>query len=204
MKSWFKNLNHLLLRLEDSKLGMLILFALAFTDAAVIPLPVTTIFLIVLLQNPKRSLQYILITVTATVSGAIAGYVIGHSVFIRPDGEFTRLVNFLFANIPGFSVEIYEKIRLLYLKWDFRIICIATVTPIPYALFSITSGIFGMNLFVFILTTLICQTIKHFVIFIFVLKIRPKLKNLLSINWKHAVAIVTISILLAIVFSSFA
>ena len=129
----------------------------------------------------------------------MAGYTIGHFAWIKPDGEFTGFVQFLFNNIPGFSLAAYENVRTLYSTWNFWILSGATVTPLPYGMFSVTSGAFNINIVMFFLTTLICQGIKYLFLAFFIMKIGPKVRKLKEIDWKP-VAII-ISVCIAIIFA---
>jgi membrane protein YqaA with SNARE-associated domain len=200
MKNWFKNLYKWSLQLANTKWGIWVLFLFAFADASIIPLPVTTFFLVLIVLNTKRIFKYSLIVVLGTLTGALAGYATGHFAWINPQGEYTGLVQFLFNHIPGFSEDTYNKINLMYSKWDFWILCGAATTPVPYGFFSISSGVFNINIFAFSLATLISQGIKYFVLALVTIKLSPKAKKLMEFNWKPVaiIGIVCITILIVV------
>jgi len=199
MKDRFRNIYTLITKSADTKWGLFALFLCAFVDASFLPLPVTTFFLLLILLNSARKIEYLLSVLIGTLSGAMAGYTIGHFAWIKPDGEFTGFVQFLFNNIPGFSLAAYENVRTLYSTWNFWILSGATVTPLPYGMFSVTSGAFNINIVMFFLTTLICQGIKYLFLAFFIMKIGPKVRKLKEIDWKP-VAII-ISVCIAIIFA---
>jgi membrane protein YqaA with SNARE-associated domain len=202
MKDWFKKVNNWIVYLANTKWGTFALFICAFADASFLPLPVTTFFLVLILLNRRKLYKYILFVVLGTVTGALSGYTIGHYAWVKPDGEFTGVVQFLFNNIPGFSLAVYEKVQILYTKWDFWILSGATVTPLPYGMFSVTSGAFNINIFIFFVTTLISQAIKYLFLAFFTVIIGPKIRKLSEIDWKPVAIIIPVFIVIIILLTS--
>jgi len=203
MKNWFARLNLSITDLATTKWGTLILFFSALADAAVFPLPVTTFFIFLILLNNRMTFKYILIVVMGIMSGAFAGYSIGRFLWIKPDGEFTAVVQFLFHNIPGFSYEIYQKVHSLFIKWNIWILCAATTTPLPYGMFSIASGAFQINIFSFFIATFLSQGIKFIFLGILTSKMGPKIRKMLEFNLKPIVIISTACILILFAVSKF-
>jgi membrane protein YqaA with SNARE-associated domain len=202
MKDWFKKVNIWIAYLANTKWGTFALFIFAFADASFLPLPVTTFFLVLILLNRRKLYKYILFVVLGTITGALAGYTIGHYAWVKPDGEFTGVVQFLFNNIPGFSLAVYEKVQTLYTKWDFWILSGATVTPLPYGMFSVTSGAFNINIFIFFVTTLISQVIKYVFLAFFTVIIGPKIRKLSELDWKPVAIIIPVLIVIIILLTS--
>ena len=202
MRDWFKKVNNWITYLANTKWGTFALYICAFADASFLPLPVTTFFLVLILLNRRKLYKYILFVVLGTVTGALAGYTIGHYAWVKPDGEFTGIVQFLFNNIPGFSLAVYEKVQTLYTKWDFWILSGATVTPLPYGMFSVTSGAFNINIFIFFVTTLISQVIKYVFLAFFTVIIGPKIRKLSELDWKPVAIIIPVFIVIIILLTS--
>jgi membrane protein YqaA with SNARE-associated domain len=202
MKNWLKRLHIWITKLANTKWGTFALFICAFADASLLPLPVTTFFLILILLNNRMFFKYIFFVVLGTLTGALTGYLVGHFAWIKPDGEFTGVVQFLFNNIPGFSTTVYEKVRAMYVKWDFWILCVAAITPLPYGMFSVTSGVFDIHIVVFFLATLISQVIKYLFLTFFTIKIGPKIRKLMELNWKPVAIIISVCIAIIFVLSN--
>jgi membrane protein YqaA with SNARE-associated domain len=202
MKTWLARINLSITNLANTKWGTFTLFICAFADASFLPLPVTTFFLVLILLNRRKLYKYILFVVLGTVTGALSGYTIGHYAWVKPDGEFTRVVQFLFNNIPGFSLAVYEKVQTLYTKWDFWILSGATVTPLPYGMFSVTSGAFNINILIFFVTTLISQAIKYLFLAFFTVIIGPKFRKLSELDWKPVAIIIPVFIVIIILLTS--
>ena len=198
MKNWFKRLHVWSLQWANTKWGIWALVICAFADASFFGLPTPILFLALALLNIKKAYKYALFGTLGTLAGAIAGYSIGHFAWLNTNGEFTRLAQFLFNNIPGFSEAGYDKIHILYAKWDFWILFVAAALPLPFKIFSISSGVFDINLLIFCIATLISQGIKFFLLAILTIKLGPEVKKLFEFNWKPVAIIATATIAITI------
>jgi len=199
MKEVFRKLNIRILKWANTKWGVWALFLCAFADASIFGLPTPMLFLALALLNIKKVYRYALFGILGTLAGSVAGYSIGHFAWIDTNGEFTGLAQFMFNNIPGFSEAGYNKIHILYANWDFWILFIAAALPLPYKLFSISSGVFDINFLIFSFTTLISQGIKFFLLALLTVKLGPEVKKLIEFNWKPIAIIATASIAITIV-----
>lgn len=199
MKNWFKRLHAWSLQWANTKWGVWALFICAFADASFLGLPTPMLFLALALLNIRKTYMYALVGILGTLSGAIAGYSIGHFAWINTNGDLTRLAQFLLNNIPGFSEAGYDKIHILYAKWDFWILFVAAALPLPYKIFSISAGVFDINIFIFCVATLISQGLKFFLLSLLTIKLGPEVKKLLEFNWKPIAIVATACIAIAII-----
>src|SRR5450759_507113 len=199
MKRWLKRLNIWSLQWANTKWGALALFLCAFADASFFGLPTPVLFLALVLLNVTKAYWYVLIGTLGTLAGAIAGYSIGHFAWLNHEGQFTMVAQFLFNNIPGFSEAGYEKIQMLYEKWDYWILFVAAALPLPYKIFSISSGVFDVNLVIFCVVTFLSQGIKFFLLALLTIKLGPEVKKLFEYNWKRIVILATAGIAIAII-----
>ena len=175
------------------------MFIFTVADASFFPLPTSTFFLVLALMNTRKAFTYMIYAVLGTVIGALAGYFIGRLAWLKPDGEFTGLVKFLTSNIPGYSEVVYNRFHILYAKWDFWILFIASLTPLPYGIFSISSGIFDINIFIFFFATIISQGIRFLFLAMVTIKLGPGVKRLFVLNWKPIAIISSVFIIIAVV-----
>jgi membrane protein YqaA with SNARE-associated domain len=199
MKSWLKRLYIWSLQWANTKWGALALFICAFADASFFGLPTPVLFLALVLIDVTKAYRYALIGTLGTLAGAIAGYFIGHFAWLNHEGQFTMFAQFLFSNIPGFSEAGYEKIQLLYESWNYWILFVAAALPLPYKIFSISSGVFDVNLVIFCVVTLLSQGIKFFLLAFLTIKLGPEVKKLFEYKWKRLVIIATAGIAIAII-----
>jgi len=66
--------------------------------------------------------------------------------------------------VPGFTPEAFERVRVLYDRWDFLAIFIAGFTPVPYKVFTLTAGVFRISLPVFIVASTVSRSARFFLI----------------------------------------
>jgi membrane protein YqaA with SNARE-associated domain len=111
----------------------------------------------------------------------------------------TGIVQFLLNNIPGFSRDGYDQIQFLYEKWDFWILFIAAFLPLPYGIFSISAGLFDINIFIFILVTMIGQAIRFIFLALISGKMGRELNKLTERNWKPVAIISSVTVLIAVI-----
>jgi membrane protein YqaA with SNARE-associated domain len=199
MKDWFKRLHVWCLQWANTKWGVWALFLCAFADSSILGLPTPMFFLALALLNITKAYRYALFGTLGALCGSFAGYTIGHFAWLNSNGEFTGLAQFLFNHIPGFSEAGYNKIHNMFAKWNFWILFIASLLPLPYKIFSISSGVFDVNVFMFCIATLISQGIKFYLLALLTIKLGPEVKKLLEFNWKPIAIMATAGIAIAIV-----
>jgi membrane protein YqaA with SNARE-associated domain len=164
----------------QSPYGAIALFILAFAESVFFPIPPDVLLIALALGAAAKSFRYALICTAGSVAGAFVGYGIGHFAWLTSGGEFTAFANFFFNNIPGFTVALFNNIKALFLQWDFWIIFTAGFTPIPYKVFTITSGVFEINLFMFFIASLISRGARFFLIAYLIWKFGPGIKRFID------------------------
>ncbi len=182
-----------------TKWGAWALFLFAFADASFLPLPTPMFFITLTLLNITKAYRYALFATTGILLGSITGYSIGYFAWLNANGEFTGLAQYMFNTVPGFSEAVYKNIHVEFEKWDFGILFVASFLPVPFNLFSISSGVFGINLLMFCISTLIGQGIRFYLMAFLIVKLGPKVKKLLELKLKPVAILATIIIALAIV-----
>jgi membrane protein YqaA with SNARE-associated domain len=189
IKDWFKKIYFWCLQWSGTKWSVWALFICAFADASFLPLPTPMFFLSLALLNVKKVYKYALSATLGTFFGALGGYSIGHFAWLNMHGEFTGLAQFLFNNVPGFSVSLFISIQALFNQWNFWILFVASLIPLPYKIFSISSGVFDINVFIFSLATLASQGIKFYLLGLLIINIGPEVKKLFEFKLKYVVII---------------
>jgi membrane protein YqaA with SNARE-associated domain len=184
MKDWCSKLNINELSKSNTKLASWILFIFAFADASFLPLPISTIMILIILTNSSKAVRFLIFSVLGTMAGSVAGYTIGHFALLNAQGAPTGFSQLLFSHIPGFSGAAFNKIQILYTKWDFWILFAASFTPIPYSVFTLSSGAFGINTLIFVIATLLSQSLKFFILTYATVKLGEKVKMIFSFRFK--------------------
>ncbi len=114
----------------------------------------------------SKAFKYARNCTIASVIGGLFGYAIGMYLWYSNTGagEFSAIANFFFTHIPGFTIPLFEKIRILYKDWDFWIVFTAGFTPIPYKVFTITAGVCKINIFTFSLASIIGRAGRFYIV----------------------------------------
>jgi membrane protein YqaA with SNARE-associated domain len=194
-----KRINHWYFKWSATSYGPLMLFIAAFADSSFFPMPVVILFITLSLAKIENFYRYTVAVVAGTMAGAIGGWTIGHFLWLGRDSEYTRLALFVFDHIPGLSADLYEEIRILYGKWDLLILGSAIFTPIPFKYFTISAGVFNMNLIAFIVITLLSQGGRFILLALLIKKHGAKINELIHDYFKPVAILLTASIIIALI-----
>jgi len=164
----------------ETPYGPIALFILAFAEASFFPIPPDALLIALVLGAPKKAFRFALICTSASVIGALLGYAIGHFVWWGIDGEFSSFALFFYNNIPGFSQQIFYDVKKLYDEWNFWIIFTAGFTPIPYKVFTITSGAFDINITLFVIASVISRAGRFFLVAFLIWKFGDQIKSFID------------------------
>jgi membrane protein YqaA with SNARE-associated domain len=178
--NWLKKMYDWVLKWAETPYGPIALFILAFTESVFFPIPPDILLIALAMGSIKKSFRFALYCTIGSVAGAFVGYTVGHFAWIGSNGEFTVFANFFFNNIPGFSVDLFNSIKAMFNKWDFWVIFTAGFTPIPYKVFTITSGVFDINLLMFFIASLVSRGARFLLVAWLIWKFGPGIKRFLE------------------------
>jgi membrane protein YqaA with SNARE-associated domain len=198
MKRWYKKFYRWSQDSSNLKWGPWILLVAGIADASFFPLPVTSLLVAFSLLRRNNRLKYVLFLTAGILSGSVIAYLTGHFAWLDKNKEFTAVANFFIDNIPGFSVSAYDKIHSLFTRNGSWILLSATATPLPYGLFSISSGVFSCNIILFMLITLAGHATKYFALTFLTNRIKPSFRNYFSFLLRPVTIIPVAAVVIAI------
>ena len=137
--------------------GMPALVLLALAESSFFPIPPDPLLMALCLGAPNKSLRFGAAATVASVAGGLVGYGIGAL-------GWQTLGVFFFEWVPGITPEAFEGVRLHYERWDFWAIFVAGLTPIPYKVFTISAGVFGIGLPAFIVGSVAGRGLRLFAV----------------------------------------
>ncbi len=173
---WIRQVYDWVLGWADSPYGVHALFLLAFAEAVFFPVPPDVLLIALILGRTRKAFWFAGVTTAGSVLGAMVGYAIGYYVWENPSGEFTGFAMFFFNHVPGFTVELFDRISALFGKYNFWVIFVAGFTPIPYKVFTITGGVFQVHFAWFVLASVVSRASRFFVISMLIWKFGPGIK----------------------------
>ena len=170
--------------------GGIALFLIAFAESSFFPVPPDALLIALVLGAREKAFKYATACTTASITGALLGYTIGHFLWWTPSGTFTGVAYFFFDQVPGFTQEVFYRVQKLYEAYNFWIIFSAGFTPLPYKVFTISSGAFNINLPMFIIASVVSRGARFFLVSFLIWKFGPQIKifidryfNLLAITF---------------------
>lgn len=150
------------------------LFILAFAESSFFPVPPDVLLIPLVLGFRKKWLRLLLIITIASALGGAFGYFIGHKLWWSGtvpltmekinSTHFTGIANFFFKSIPGFSTELFKSMMVKYEMYGFWIVFTAGFTPIPYKVFTISSGAFNLNFYTFMFASVVSRGARFFLV----------------------------------------
>lgn len=147
---------------SESKWGGLALFLLALAESSFFPIPPDVLLIALALGAAKKSFRYATICLVGSILGAYIGYAIGFFCWQDISGEYTALAEWFFAHV--FSQESFIEVGSLFDKYNFWIVFTAGFTPLPYKLFTISGGLFHIDIVMFTIASIISRGLRFFLI----------------------------------------
>ncbi|MFC1747678.1 YqaA family protein [Pseudomonadota bacterium] len=150
----FSTLYELALRWAAHRHASWYLGGLSFAESSFFPIPPDVMLAPMTLAQREKAWRFATITTITSVLGGLLGYAIGMFAFdmIEPLlHEYNKWDKFQEA------VAAFEK-------WGVWVIFIAGFSPVPYKLFTICAGTFGMALFPFMIASLIGRGARFFLV----------------------------------------
>jgi membrane protein YqaA with SNARE-associated domain len=144
-----------LIVLAAGRNAMAALVAAAFAEASFFPLPPDLLLVPMVLARPRRAFLIAAVCTLASVAGGFLGYLIGYVLF---DAIGRPLLEFYGA------MDRYAALKAGFARWGVWIILIKGLTPIPYKLITIASGVARFDLVAFGLASLASRGLRFFLL----------------------------------------
>lgn len=152
---YIKQLYNWVLHWAETPYAVPALFILAFAESSFFPVPPDVLLIALAISIPRKSFKYAAICLVGSVLGGMLGYgigIYGYETLGKPVIEFYH------------GQEVMNAIKLKYDQWGFWGILFAAVTPIPYKVFTIASGVFKFDFLLFIVASVIGRSLRFFVV----------------------------------------
>ena len=169
--NFLKNIYIWTLKKAENKNAKWYLSLIAFAESSFFPIPPDILLIPMALASKARALFYAFICTFFSVLGGILGYAIGY-FFYNSVGinivEFYHLEN---------SFDVFGN---YYKEFGILIVLGAGITPFPYKFITIASGVFGLNIFLFIIISIIGRGLRFYLIAILLYFFGEKIKLIID------------------------
>ena len=162
----FKHLYEKSLKLARHKSSKFFLAAVSFTESSFFPIPPDVMIIPMVIAKKNDYLKIFLIATLFSVLGGLFGYFIG-SLFTEK--------SIILMEFYGYEEQVLELKNQLSNKGTIFSVWLGTLflagfTPLPFKIFTITSGIINFNIFIFFFICLIARGLRFFIVAYFSLK----------------------------------
>jgi len=131
------------------------LLIISFAESSFFPIPPDILLIPMILARPRDAFRLAAYCTLASVIGGLVGYAIGYFLFDtigRPILEFYH------------AMDRYDALKAGFDQWGTWIIILKGMTPIPYKLVTIASGVAHFDLWAFIGASIISRSLRFFLV----------------------------------------
>jgi len=139
----------------QSPYALWILAVVAFVESSFFPIPPDVLMIPMIIARPSKAFVIAGVAMVASVLGGLFGYLIGWGFFEligQPIFDFYGKAD----SVAEFQARFNE-----YGAWA---VLIAGVTPFPFKVITIMSGVTGLSLPVFIVSAIIARSLRFFLV----------------------------------------
>ena len=186
----FKRFYNKSIELASNKRSNLYLSIVSFVESSFFPIPPDVMIVPMVLAKKSSYLKIFLIATIFSLFGGIFGYLIGY----------------LFIDLAMYVIEFYNyENKVLKLKMDLSqgsgmfiwlgTLFLAGFTPLPYKVFTITSGLIGFDIIAFIIISLISRGLRFFLVSFLTFKFGEKFVSFIEQKgavWASVIGIIII------------
>ena len=141
--------------LAESRHAVWALFTIAFIESSFFPIPPDVLMIPMILAAPNRAFYIAAIATVGSVLGGLFGYYIGYALFEtlgQPILEFYG------------KMDYFAEFKTRYNELGVLAVLTAGVTPFPFKVITITSGVTALPLVPFVLSAIAARALRFFIV----------------------------------------
>lgn len=163
----FRSLYKWTLRLAAHRHALPALALVSFAESSFFPIPPDAMLIPMCLARRDQAFRFAFVCTIASVLGGILGYAIGYFAYEtlgRPIVEFYGLQAAM------------DSYRAMFAEWGLWIILIKGLTPIPYKVVTIASGVAAFDPLVFVLASIVTRAGRFFIVAALIWRFGPPIQ----------------------------
>ncbi|MGD9637795.1 MAG: YqaA family protein [Alphaproteobacteria bacterium] len=164
---------HTAMELSAKSKAVFVMMGVAFFGSFVFPIPADPFLMPMVLAEPKKAWRLAGLCTLASVLGGLCGYGIGLFFY---DSIGIKLLNFY-----GY-MDKFEGFKALYHEWGALIVMASGITPFPYKVVTITSGVVNLDIGVFLMASVVSRGIRFFTVAGLLWKFGSPIKSVIEKN----------------------
>ena len=170
-----KNLYDKCVKLARHKFSKPLLGFIAFIESFFFPVPPDLMIIPMVVAKREDYLKIFFIATIFSVLGGLFGYLLG---------TFFLDISMTVIEFYGYEEKVFEVQNKMSTKGGFflwlGVMFLAGFTPLPFKVFTITSGIINFNIYVFFFICLFTRGLRFFIISYFTFKIGHKFASFIE------------------------
>ena len=131
------------------------LAAISFVESSVFPIPPDILLIPMVLAAPTRAWKIAVVCTVSSVLGGMLGYAIGYFLFEQVGRPMLAFY--------GYDAK-FAQFQATYNEWGAWAVFIAGVTPFPYKVITILSGVTALDPTVFSIASVLARGLRFFII----------------------------------------
>lgn len=166
----FRGIYNWTIRLAETKNAPVALAAVSFAESSFFPIPPDVMLVPMCLARPKDAYKLATICAISSVLGGILGYAIGY--YFQDFGEWLLS---LMGHRDGLA-----EFQHWYDKWGAWVILLKGLTPIPYKLVTVASGLAKFDFGMFVLTSAITRAVRFYITAMLLNRFGPEMREVIE------------------------
>jgi membrane protein YqaA with SNARE-associated domain len=143
------------IKLSATRYALWALAIVAFAESSFFPIPPDILLIPLIIAKPRNAYLIAFIAMVASVFGGGLGYYIGLKLY---ETVGVIIINFYHAQ------QLFLDFQTQFNKYGAAAVLFAGVTPFPYKIITISSGIAGMPIYQFFIFSIIARGARFFII----------------------------------------
>lgn len=143
------------LHVSEKTNAVWVLAAVAFIESSFFPIPPDIVLIPLVLANRNKAFMLATVCTASSVMGGIFGYFIGDFLY---ESVTVPILNFYHYT------QQFESFVAQYHKYGAWIVFGAGITPFPYKIITIASGVAHLDLWVFSIASVLARGIRFFLV----------------------------------------
>lgn len=135
--------------------ALAILAAISFIESSVFPIPPDVLLIPMILAQRERAFWIAFVCTVASVAGGFLGYVIGYALY--------ETIGVAILDFYGY-LEKFTEFQGMYNENGAWIVFFAGLTPFPYKVITIASGVTALDPTVFGLASVLSRGLRFFIV----------------------------------------
>jgi membrane protein YqaA with SNARE-associated domain len=163
------------------------LVILSFAESFCFPVPPDVLLIALCFSTPTRWFKLAAWCTVASVAGGLLGYLIGWGLWDTVGQPIVRMYN---------GEAVIGMVRVWYERYGFFGVLVAAVTPIPYKVFTIASGMMSFDLAQFVIASILGRGMRFFMVVGLIRLFGARIKPLMERHFELAAsALVVLGVL---------